>query len=86
MVFKTLSKDFVGFKAAYNLGDKELGLTELKRQLQAYQLMINVEVSVQSKGEANLAVVTSSGPSGNKKKKQKQKKQGASSSSIPPIF
>ena len=31
MAFKTLSKDFVGFKAAYNLGNKELGLTELMR-------------------------------------------------------
>ncbi|GMN60000.1 hypothetical protein TIFTF001_029087 [Ficus carica] len=41
MVFKTLSKDFVDFKAAYNLGNKELGLIELMRQLQAYELMIN---------------------------------------------
>ncbi|GMN62654.1 hypothetical protein TIFTF001_031742 [Ficus carica] len=29
MVFKTLSKDFVSFKDAYNLDNKELGLTEL---------------------------------------------------------
>ncbi|GMN31357.1 hypothetical protein TIFTF001_049677 [Ficus carica] len=84
MVFKTLLKDFVGFKAAYNLGNKELGLTELMRQLQAYELMINDGVPVQSKGKANLVVATSSGPLGNKKKKQKQRKQGASSSSIPP--
>ena len=46
MVFKTLSKDFVGFKAAYNLGKKELGFTMLMRQLQANELMINDEVPV----------------------------------------
>ncbi|GMN49585.1 hypothetical protein TIFTF001_018741 [Ficus carica] len=72
MVFKTLSKDFVGFKAAYNLGNKELGLTELMRQMQAYELMINDGVLVQSKGGANLAVAASLGHFRNKKKKQKQ--------------
>ncbi|GMN47278.1 hypothetical protein TIFTF001_016466 [Ficus carica] len=46
MVYKNLSKDFVSFKVAYNVGNKELGLTELMRQLQAYELMINDGVPV----------------------------------------
>ena len=36
MVFKTLSKDFMGFKATYNLATNELGLTEIIKQLQSY--------------------------------------------------
>ncbi|GMN47408.1 hypothetical protein TIFTF001_016589 [Ficus carica] len=55
MVFKILSNDFVSFKAAYNLGDKELGVTEFIRQLQAYKLIINDGVLVQSNGDSNLA-------------------------------
>ena len=46
MVFKILSKHFVSFKAAYNLGNKEWGLTKLMRQLRAYELMINDGVPV----------------------------------------
>ena len=33
IVFKIISKDFVGFKATYNLGKEELELTELMWQL-----------------------------------------------------
>ena len=33
MVLQTLSKEFAGFKAAYNLATRELGLTELMKQL-----------------------------------------------------
>lgn len=78
MVFSSLSKDFVGFKAAYNLGDKELELTQLMKQLQSYELMMNGGKQVM--GEANLAVATSSGSNKSKKKKRAM----GSSSSIPP--
>ena len=43
------------------------------RQLQAYELMINDGVLVQSKGEANLAIVTSFGPSGNKRRSKSKR-------------
>ncbi|KAH1083091.1 hypothetical protein J1N35_022852 [Gossypium stocksii] len=36
MVFKSLSKDFIGFQAAYNLGNKNLMLTQLMKELQSY--------------------------------------------------
>ncbi|GMN28313.1 hypothetical protein TIFTF001_023154 [Ficus carica] len=44
MVFKTLSKDFVGFRAAYNFGGSELILTKLMKELQTYELMLNDRV------------------------------------------
>ncbi|GMN56927.1 hypothetical protein TIFTF001_026039 [Ficus carica] len=74
MVFKTLSKDFVGFKATYNLSNKELRLTERMRQLQASELMINDGVPIQSKGEAKLAVAKSSGTFGEQEEEAKAKK------------
>ena len=77
MVFSSLSKDFVGFRAAYNLGEKELDLTQLMKQLQSYELMLNGGKQVV--GEVNLTVASSS----NSKKKKKQVK--GSSSSVPPI-
>ncbi|KAH1122149.1 hypothetical protein J1N35_005309 [Gossypium stocksii] len=40
MVFKSLSKDFAGFRAAYNLGNKNLVVTQLI-ELQSYELMLN---------------------------------------------
>ena len=76
MVFSSLSKDFVGFRAAYNLGEKELDLTQLMKQLQSYELMLNGGKQVV--GEVNLTVASSS----NSKKKKKQVK---GSSSVPPI-
>ncbi|MBA0849630.1 hypothetical protein Goshw_018398 [Gossypium schwendimanii] len=41
IVFKSLTKEFVGFRAAYNLGKKALTLTQLMKELQSYELMLN---------------------------------------------
>ncbi|MBA0778159.1 hypothetical protein Gotri_006060, partial [Gossypium trilobum] len=41
IVFKSLTKEFVGFRAVYNLGNKELTLTQLMKELQSYELMLN---------------------------------------------
>ncbi|XP_012435442.1 uncharacterized protein LOC105762070 [Gossypium raimondii] len=41
IVFKSLSKDFAGFQAAYNLGNKHLTLTQPMNELQSYELMLN---------------------------------------------
>ncbi|GMN73517.1 hypothetical protein TIFTF001_052191, partial [Ficus carica] len=37
MVFQTLSKDFDLFQASYNLNRKEMSLTELMKELQAFE-------------------------------------------------
>lgn len=39
--FKSLSKDFVGFRATYNLGNKKLTVTQLMKELQFYELILN---------------------------------------------
>ncbi|KAA3461925.1 Retrovirus-related Pol polyprotein from transposon TNT 1-94 [Gossypium australe] len=41
MVFKRLSKDFASFQAVYNLGNKNLALTQLMKELQSYELILN---------------------------------------------
>ncbi|GMN51377.1 hypothetical protein TIFTF001_020533 [Ficus carica] len=41
---KLIQRILSALRAAYNLANKELGLTELMRQLQAYELMINDKV------------------------------------------
>ena len=41
MVFSSLSKEFAGFRAAYNLGSKKLSLTQLMKELQPYEIMLN---------------------------------------------
>ena len=81
MVFKTLSKDFVGFRAAYNLGNRHLTLTELMRELQSYELMMNDGKKV--KAEANMAEADSPSSSRNKGKKPGGKKQKASPALAP---
>ncbi|KAH1114607.1 hypothetical protein J1N35_007985, partial [Gossypium stocksii] len=48
--------------AAYKLWNKEFTLTQLKKELQSYELMMNGGKLVQEKLEANLAV----GPSSSK--------------------
>ncbi|MBA0751790.1 hypothetical protein Gogos_000691 [Gossypium gossypioides] len=55
IVFKSLTKEFVYFRAAYNLWNKDLTLTQLMKELQSYELMLNGGKSVQEKPEANLA-------------------------------
>ena len=80
MVFNSLSKHFVGFRAAYNLGEKEFSLTRLMKELQAFELMLNDGVA--PSGEANVAEADSPA-SGKKKKKQGNKKQKASTSVAP---
>ncbi|XP_012448664.1 uncharacterized protein LOC105771818 [Gossypium raimondii] len=41
IVFKSLTKEFAGFRAAYSLGNKALTLTQLMKELQSYELMLN---------------------------------------------
>ncbi|KAK5774461.1 hypothetical protein PVK06_042316 [Gossypium arboreum] len=41
MAFKSLSKDFADFTIAYKLGNNQLALTQLMRELQSYKLMLN---------------------------------------------
>ena len=77
MVFSSLSKEFTGFKAAYNLGDKELDLTQLMKQLMSYEMMMNGGKQVV--GEAHLAVASSSGSKRSKKKQAKGSKMASSS-------
>ncbi|MBA0711237.1 hypothetical protein Golax_010439 [Gossypium laxum] len=56
IVFKSLTKEFVGFRAAYNLGNKTLTFTQLMKELHSYELMLNGGKLVQEKLEANLVV------------------------------
>ncbi|KAH1072196.1 hypothetical protein J1N35_024524 [Gossypium stocksii] len=41
MAFKSLSKDFADFTVAYKSGNNQLALTQLIRELQSYELMLN---------------------------------------------
>ncbi|KAH1046967.1 hypothetical protein J1N35_037751 [Gossypium stocksii] len=41
VVLKSLTKNFVGFKVAYNFGDKKLKLAQLMKELQSYELVLN---------------------------------------------
>ncbi|KAA3473711.1 hypothetical protein EPI10_024070 [Gossypium australe] len=41
MLFKSLSKDFSSFWVTYNLGNKNLMLTQLMKESQFYELMLN---------------------------------------------
>ena len=71
MVFKSLTKEFACFRADYNLGNKTFTLTQLMKELQSYELMLNCGRPVQEKAEANLAV----GPSplrGNRKLRERR--------------
>ncbi|GMN63935.1 hypothetical protein TIFTF001_033036 [Ficus carica] len=52
IVFQTLSKDFDLFQASYNLNRKEMSLTELMKELQAFE---NIFKGPGSKAEANMA-------------------------------
>ncbi|KAH1057046.1 hypothetical protein J1N35_035111 [Gossypium stocksii] len=66
MVFKSLSKDFASFRATYNLGNNNLTLTQLIKELQSYEFMLNGGQQIQ-KLEENLMVAKrnngqSSGP------------------------
>ncbi|MBA0729771.1 hypothetical protein Golax_020653 [Gossypium laxum] len=71
IVFKSLTKEFAGFMAIYNLGNKVLTLTQLIKKLQSYELMLNGGKPIQEKPEANLAV--SPRPlSGNRKLREKR--------------
>ncbi|MBA0743455.1 hypothetical protein Gogos_006128 [Gossypium gossypioides] len=41
IMFKSLTNEFTGFRAAYNLENKTLTLTQLMKELQSYELMLN---------------------------------------------
>ncbi|KAH1072942.1 hypothetical protein J1N35_025270, partial [Gossypium stocksii] len=75
MVFKSLSKGFAGFWATYNLGNKNLTLTQLMKELQSYELMLNNGQLVR-KVEANIIVISSSKGKGKRTKKDKAKVSG----------
>ncbi|KAH1055726.1 hypothetical protein J1N35_033791 [Gossypium stocksii] len=72
MVFRSLSKDFIGFWAAYNVGNKNLMLTQIMKELQSYELMLNGGQSIR-KAEANIIVTSSSKGKGKHAKKDKAK-------------
>ncbi|GMN19367.1 hypothetical protein TIFTF001_051834 [Ficus carica] len=72
MVFQTLSKDFDLFQASYNLNRKEMSLTELMKELQAFD---NIFKGSRSKVEVNMAEPSSPAPNP-KRKKEKRKNKG----------
>ncbi|GMN65156.1 hypothetical protein TIFTF001_034227 [Ficus carica] len=72
IVFQTLSKDFNLFQASYNLNRKEMSLTELLKELQAFE---NIFKGSGSKAEANMAEPSSPTPNP-KRKKEKGKNKG----------
>ncbi|KAK5824748.1 hypothetical protein PVK06_019532 [Gossypium arboreum] len=75
MVIKILSKDFGGFKATYNLGNNNLTLTQLIKELQSYELILNGSQQIQ-KVEANLTVASSSKGKGKHAKRNNGKSSG----------
>ncbi|KAK5840235.1 hypothetical protein PVK06_009124 [Gossypium arboreum] len=72
MMFKSLLKDFVGFRAVYNLGNKSLMLTQLIKELQSYELMLNDGQLVQ-RAKANIIITSSLKEKGMQAKKGKTK-------------
>ncbi|GMN51330.1 hypothetical protein TIFTF001_020481 [Ficus carica] len=72
MVFQNLSKDFDLLQASYNLNRKEMSLTELTKELQAFE---NIFKGFGSKAEANVAESGSPVPNP-KRKKAKRKNKG----------
>ncbi|GMN61623.1 hypothetical protein TIFTF001_030703 [Ficus carica] len=72
MVFQTLSKDFDLFQASYNLDRKKMFLTELMKELQAFE---NIFKGSGSKAKANVAEPSSPAPNP-KRKKEKGKNKG----------
>ncbi|KAK5793685.1 hypothetical protein PVK06_034838 [Gossypium arboreum] len=77
MVFKSLSKDFSGFWATYTLDNRNLTLTQLIRELQCYDLMLNGGQPIR-RAEANIVVASSL------KGKGKHAKKGNAKVSRPP--
>ncbi|KAK5819216.1 uncharacterized protein LOC108476331 [Gossypium arboreum] len=80
IVFKSLTKEFPGFKVTYNLGNKTLTLTQLMKELKFFELMLNDGKLVQEKLEANLVM----GPSSSKRKQKAKGKKKPTKSSVPP--
>ncbi|KAK5842801.1 hypothetical protein PVK06_005197 [Gossypium arboreum] len=76
IVFKSPSKDIASFRASYNLGNKNLGLTQLMKELQSYELMLNSGQPIR-RVEANIDVPSSKG-------KGKCAKKGKAKVSRPP--
>ncbi|KAL5546646.1 hypothetical protein UlMin_006333 [Ulmus minor] len=76
MIFESLLKEFIPFRMIFNLSGKNMSLTELMKQLQAFESMIK------RKGiEANLTEAgNSSKPNNGKEKKFKQVASKTSSS------
>ncbi|XP_016694496.1 uncharacterized protein [Gossypium hirsutum] len=79
IVFKSLTKEFAGFRAAYNFGNKALTFTQLMKESQSYEFMQNGYEPVQEKPKANLAVRLSSS-----KGKQKPKGKNKQTKSLVP--
>ena len=72
MIFQTLSKDFDLFQVSYNLDRKEMSLTELMKELQAFE---NVFKGSGFKAEANVAKLGSSVLNPKRKKENVKNKE-----------
>ena len=78
MVFETLSKEFIPFRATFNLSNRrDMTLTELMKQLQEFELLIRESPAG---GEANMVAASGSNPNSGNGKKQRAK---SGKSSIP---
>ncbi|MBA0731395.1 hypothetical protein Golax_022517 [Gossypium laxum] len=80
MVLKSLMKEFSGFGIAYILGNEVLTLTQLMKELQSYELMLNGGKLFQEKTKANFVV----GPSSFKGKQKAKGNKKPTKFSIPP--
>ncbi|KAL5570322.1 hypothetical protein UlMin_026897 [Ulmus minor] len=89
MIFEFLPKEFILFRTIFNLSGKNMSFTELMKQLQAFESMINskgIEANLTEAGNSSkpsngngkkfkqVATQISSVPSANKKVKKKKKK------------
>ena len=79
MIFESLLKEFIPFRKIFNLSGKNMSLTELMKQLQAFESMIKskgIEANLTKAGNSSKQVVskTSSIPTSDNKVKKKKKK------------
>ncbi|KAH1122564.1 hypothetical protein J1N35_005724 [Gossypium stocksii] len=71
IMFKSLTYEFTSFRATFNLGNKALTLTQLIKELQSYELMLN---GGKQKAKAKKKLSKSSVPPHVDKKKTKKLK------------
>ncbi|KAH1129470.1 hypothetical protein J1N35_000848 [Gossypium stocksii] len=80
IMFKSLTKELAGFRASYNLGNKVLMLTQLMKELQSYELVLNGGKPIQEELETKLVT----GPSSSKGKQKVKGKKKPITSLVPP--